>query len=94
MADPVCEACLGELRIEVYISRIPRPPGVLTHVSVFMSLIDPAQFVLALGNRPKGERGLYTTTLVVYALLAIYLIIASWVLTIQALIVRRELYQS
>ncbi|KAG6821246.1 Chitin synthase, class 1 [Arthromyces matolae] len=33
------------------------------------------QFVLALGNRPKGERLIYTITLWVYAVLAIYLII-------------------
>ncbi|KAI0089171.1 glycosyltransferase family 2 protein [Irpex rosettiformis] len=39
------------------------------------------QFVLALGNRPKGERGLYAATLWVYAILSLYLIICSFWLT-------------
>jgi len=39
------------------------------------------QFILALGNRPKGERTLYTITLWVYAFLAIYLIVCSFALT-------------
>ncbi|KAJ7179148.1 glycosyltransferase family 2 protein [Mycena filopes] len=39
------------------------------------------QFVLALGNRPKGERAAYTITLWVYALLAIYLLVCSFWLT-------------
>ncbi|KAJ6515926.1 glycosyltransferase family 2 protein [Mycena sanguinolenta] len=39
------------------------------------------QFVLALGNRPKGERMAYTLTLWVYAILAIYLLICSFWLT-------------
>ena len=42
------------------------------------------QFVLALGNRPKGERGLYLVTLWVYAVLALYLIVCSVILSIQA----------
>ncbi|THG98213.1 hypothetical protein EW026_g3937 [Hermanssonia centrifuga] len=42
------------------------------------------QFVLALGNRPKGERGAYTATLWVYAILAIYLLVCSFWLTIVA----------
>ncbi|KAG5343093.1 hypothetical protein C0989_000083 [Termitomyces sp. Mn162] len=40
------------------------------------------QFVLALGNRPKGERLMYTTT--VYAILAVYLLVCSFWLTIKA----------
>ncbi|KAF7355286.1 Chitin synthase [Mycena sanguinolenta] len=39
------------------------------------------QFVLALGNRPKGERMAYTLTLWVYAILAVYLLICSFWLT-------------
>jgi chitin synthase len=42
------------------------------------------QFVLALGNRPKGERGLYLVTLWVYAVLALYLIVCSVILSIEA----------
>ncbi|ESK97608.1 chitin synthase [Moniliophthora roreri MCA 2997] len=42
------------------------------------------QFVLALGNRPKGERAAYTITLWVYAVLALYLLVCSFWLTIQA----------
>jgi len=42
------------------------------------------QFVLALGNRPKGERGLYSLTLWVYAVLAAYLLVASLALTVKA----------
>ncbi|KAJ3841463.1 class III chitin synthase [Lentinula raphanica] len=44
------------------------------------------QFILALGNRPKGERAAYSITLWVYALLAIYLLICSFWLTIKAFI--------
>ncbi|KAG6815723.1 Chitin synthase, class 1, partial [Tephrocybe sp. NHM501043] len=44
---------------------------------VFLAL----QFVLALGNRPKGERTAYTTTLWVYAFLSAYLLICSFWLT-------------
>ncbi|KAL0057777.1 Chitin synthase, class 1 [Marasmius tenuissimus] len=44
------------------------------------------QFILALGNRPKGERGAYTTTLWVYAVLSLYLLVCSFWLTIQALV--------
>ncbi|KAF7301627.1 Chitin synthase [Mycena indigotica] len=39
------------------------------------------QFVLALGNRPKGERMAYVITLYVYALLAMYLLVCSFWLT-------------
>ncbi|KAI6047213.1 glycosyltransferase family 2 protein [Pisolithus marmoratus] len=42
------------------------------------------QFVLALGNRPKGERTAYTVTLWVYAILAVYLLVCSFWLTIVA----------
>ncbi|KIK65305.1 glycosyltransferase family 2 protein [Collybiopsis luxurians FD-317 M1] len=42
------------------------------------------QFILALGNRPKGERTAYTITLWVYAILAIYLLLCSFWLTINA----------
>ncbi|GLB41331.1 putative chitin synthase [Lyophyllum shimeji] len=39
------------------------------------------QFVLALGNRPKGERTAYTVTLWVFAILGLYLLICSFWLT-------------
>jgi len=39
------------------------------------------QFVLALGNRPKGERMAYTITLFVYAFMALYLLVCSFWLT-------------
>jgi len=39
------------------------------------------QFVLALGNRPKGERLAYTVTLWIYAFLAVYLLVCSFWLT-------------
>lgn len=39
------------------------------------------QFVLALGNRPKGERTAYAITLWVYAFLAVYLLLCSFWLT-------------
>ncbi|EIN10925.1 glycosyltransferase family 2 protein [Punctularia strigosozonata HHB-11173 SS5] len=39
------------------------------------------QFILALGNRPKGERAAYAITLWVYAILAGYLIVCSFYLT-------------
>jgi chitin synthase len=42
------------------------------------------QFVLALGNRPKGERMAYVITLWVYAFLALYLLVCSWALTVKA----------
>ncbi|KAJ7283693.1 glycosyltransferase family 2 protein [Mycena rebaudengoi] len=42
------------------------------------------QFVLALGNRPKGERAAYTITLWVYAFLAVYLLLCSFWLTAKA----------
>ncbi|KAH0579371.1 Chitin synthase, class 1 [Termitomyces sp. 'cryptogamus'] len=44
---------------------------------IFLAL----QFVLALGNRPKGERTAYTVTLWVYAFLSAYLLICSLWLT-------------
>ncbi|KAJ3811230.1 class III chitin synthase [Lentinula lateritia] len=44
------------------------------------------QFILALGNRPKGERAAYTITLWVYAILALYLLVCSFWLTIKAFI--------
>ncbi|KAE9410457.1 glycosyltransferase family 2 protein [Gymnopus androsaceus JB14] len=44
------------------------------------------QFILALGNRPKGERTAYTITLWVYAVLAVYLLVCSFWLTIRAFI--------
>lgn len=42
------------------------------------------QFVLALGNRPKGEKLTYAITLWVYAILSVYLIVCSILLTIKA----------
>lgn len=42
------------------------------------------QFILALGNRPKGEVGLYVTTFAVYAACAAYLIFCSIYLSIKA----------
>lgn len=43
------------------------------------------QFVLALGNRPKGERMAYTVTLCVYAVLSLYLIVCAFWLTANSL---------
>ncbi|KAH9483069.1 Chitin synthase, class 1 [Psilocybe cubensis] len=40
------------------------------------------QFILALGNRPKGERVPYAVTLWVYAFLAVYLLVCSVWLTV------------
>ncbi|TFK75950.1 glycosyltransferase family 2 protein [Pluteus cervinus] len=42
------------------------------------------QFILALGNRPKGERMAYTITLCVFAVLALYLLVCSFWLTANA----------
>jgi len=42
------------------------------------------QFVLALGNRPKGERLAYNVTLWVYAILSVYLIVCSFFLTVKS----------
>lgn len=42
------------------------------------------QFVLALGNRPKGEVPLYVATFVVYAILSAYLFFCSIFLTVKA----------
>ncbi|PBK69723.1 glycosyltransferase family 2 protein [Armillaria solidipes] len=39
------------------------------------------QFILALGNRPKGERMAYTITLWVFAVLSLYLLVCSFWLT-------------
>ncbi|KAF8625346.1 hypothetical protein AX17_006888 [Amanita inopinata Kibby_2008] len=39
------------------------------------------QFILALGNRPKGERTAYSVTLWVFAILATYLLVCSFWLT-------------
>ncbi|KIY51631.1 glycosyltransferase family 2 protein [Fistulina hepatica ATCC 64428] len=39
------------------------------------------QFVLALGNRPKGERMAYSITLWIYAFLSLYLLVCSFWLT-------------
>lgn len=47
-------------------------------------LILCVQFILALGNRPKGEVGLYVTTFAVYAVLSAYLIFCSIFLTVKA----------
>ncbi|KZT72530.1 glycosyltransferase family 2 protein [Daedalea quercina L-15889] len=44
------------------------------------------QFILALGNRPKGERMAYNITLWVYAILSIYLLVCSFALTVKAFI--------
>ncbi|KAI0246968.1 chitin synthase [Lactifluus subvellereus] len=43
-------------------------------------------FILALGNRPKGERTIYAITLWVYAILAVYLLVCSLVLTVKAVV--------
>ncbi|VDB96839.1 unnamed protein product [Peniophora sp. CBMAI 1063] len=43
------------------------------------------QFVLALGNRPKGEKMAYTVTFALYAVLSLYLIVCSFALTGQAI---------
>ncbi|KAL0576501.1 Chitin synthase, class 7 [Marasmius crinis-equi] len=43
------------------------------------------QFVLALGNRPKGEKSAYVLTFWVYAFLALYLLICAFWLTFQTL---------
>ncbi|KAJ8502894.1 hypothetical protein ONZ45_g11340 [Pleurotus djamor] len=52
------------------------------------------QFVLALGNRPKGERLAYTVTMAVYAVLSVYLLICSFWLTALAFgNISRELSQ-
>lgn len=41
------------------------------------------QFILALGSRPKGEKGLYITTFVVYGLMSIYLMVcAVWLMIV------------
>ncbi len=48
--------------------------------SLYLALLA-LQFVLALGNRPKGERMTYTITLWVDAILAVYLLVCSCWLT-------------
>jgi chitin synthase len=40
--------------------------------------------VLALGNRPKGEKGLYILTLWTFAVLALYLVVCSVILSVEA----------
>lgn len=42
------------------------------------------QFILGLGNRPKGERVPYAITFYTYAILAVYLLVCSFWLTINA----------
>lgn len=42
------------------------------------------QFVLALGNRPKGSRVLYIVSMVIFAILTIYLMFCSIFLTVKA----------
>jgi len=42
------------------------------------------QFILALGNRPKGERIPYAITLWVFAVLAVYLLVCSIWLTVKS----------
>ncbi|GBE80048.1 Chitin synthase 1 [Sparassis crispa] len=42
------------------------------------------QFVLALGNRPKGERVTYVATFWVFAFMAVYLLVCAFWLTIRA----------
>ncbi|KAI1786680.1 glycosyltransferase family 2 protein [Ganoderma leucocontextum] len=48
--------------------------------AIYLALLA-LQFVLALGNRPKGERMTYSITLWVYAILAVYLLVCSFWLT-------------
>jgi chitin synthase len=62
---------------------VPDASGQLNETSAILKEADK-QFVLALGNRPKGERGLYLVTLWVYAVLALYLIVCSVILSIRA----------
>jgi len=52
------------------------------------------QFVLALGNRPKGERLAYTVTLWIYAFLAAYLLVCSFWLTGLAFINIKKLVEA
>lgn len=42
------------------------------------------QIILALGNRPKGEKALYTISFCVYAFFSLYLIFMTVILTIKA----------
>ncbi|EST08235.2 Chitin synthase N-terminal [Kalmanozyma brasiliensis GHG001] len=44
------------------------------------------QFVLALGNRPKGEKATYIASFVVFGVLGLYLIVVSLWLTVKALV--------
>lgn len=50
---------------------------------IYLSFLG-LQFILALGNRPKGERLPYTATLWVYAVLAVYLLVCSFWLTVKS----------
>ncbi|KAL0959110.1 hypothetical protein HGRIS_014407 [Hohenbuehelia grisea] len=52
----------------------------LTLKWIYLSFLA-LQFILALGNRPKGERTAYTITLWVYAVLSVYLLVCSFWLT-------------
>ena len=56
--------------------------GLMMIYLVFLVL----QFVLALGNRPKGEKTAYTITLWVYAILSLYLLVCSLWLTGRSII--------
>lgn len=42
------------------------------------------QIILALGNRPKAEKGIYTFSIAAYAFFAAYLIFNTVILTIKA----------
>jgi len=50
---------------------------------IYLSFLG-LQFIMALGNRPKGERIPYTVTLWVYAVLAVYLLVCSFWLTVKS----------
>lgn len=54
---------------------------VLKWIYVFFLVL---QFILALGNRPKGERATYITSFIVFGILGLYLIVTSLWLTINA----------
>ncbi|MBW0494345.1 hypothetical protein O181_034060 [Austropuccinia psidii MF-1] len=50
---------------------------------IYLSLVG-LQVILALGNRPKGEKAVYVMSFVVFGLFAAYLLAMTLVLTIQA----------
>lgn len=56
---------------------------VLKWVYVFFLVL---QFVLALGNRPKGEKTTYIISFVVFGILGVYLIVTSLWLTVKSII--------